>query len=188
MAKKSKRAGWIIVGLFLTVGTVFFWLMSGPKYFSSPTASRNTPGYQSGWASVFESWPPEQQNFSSNPGIPMGSLKRAESDGVIQFTWPDQKLPKVPLPPHEVPALESGQVELFAFATWHPAAEDPLDPDESWSAPLILRDPETLRKIEDIELDELGVRTEWRKFGVKKISYWPWLRLIFRTKNMLGVR
>lgn len=192
MATKSKRAGWILVALLAAVGGVFFWLMSAPSFFSSPTASRDTPGYHSGdGIGLFEPWTTRGQYHGQSPEIPWSVPKAGTGEnGSRTFEWLDEEIiPEVFLPLHETASFEGGgAIEFFAFATWHPKADDPVDPGESWSAPLVLRDPDSLSQFSEDELDQLGIPRAWRTFPPKLFPHWPWVRLFFRAKDMPGVR
>ncbi|MFT5466134.1 MAG: hypothetical protein ACI8UO_001232 [Verrucomicrobiales bacterium] len=187
----------IVLLIFVSAGLLFYQLNATPRFYSSPTASRDTESYERETLGVFGTWLPTP--FSAGSSFsgqsierPMAKPEHSVEGGHLFINWTEEEVgKKVDLPPHETPALVGDdEVELVAFATWVPGADDPLEPDETWRAPLIFRDPKSLEAFSEPDLDQLGVPPDWRSMplgeGVGFI--FPKLRMLFRARNMPVLR
>ena len=191
MKSAANRRLWLAAAVLAVavVSSAILWRKaSRPVYLSSPTASRDTAGFRTYGTGVFEPAPrvaPRGRSASAPMAIP----KRIEGiDGDFLLDWSDEEpVAAVELPPRWAPGLLDGQkFDLVAFATWTPAADDPLEPDADWSAPARFRDPATLNIFEGAELEELSVPEEWTEFRTPLIGNGvpPQIRLLFRCENM----
>ena len=83
--------------------------------------------------------------------------------------------------------LGDDRFELVAFATWIPAADDPLDAGPELVQQLLWRDPTSLLRLEPEDIDQLDVPFQFRSIQPGRASY-PILRLLFRASNMPHTR
>ncbi|MFT5468240.1 MAG: hypothetical protein ACI8UO_003349 [Verrucomicrobiales bacterium] len=187
---KRFRRVWLILGFLLFVGAgVFFYLLNAtPRLFSSPTEPRIETGYHGAFPV------PTGQILESFKEPPRGHAARHEMDrprrveglgGEFVLTWETEK----PTPLTDLPnawtqqLLGDDEIELFAFATWHPEPDDDRD-DPEWRASMRFRDPESLQSFDSDELERLKIPKDWNSSQISQHDQKPWIRLIFRSENM----
>lgn len=152
---------------------------------------------------------PREANSARDPSIPFNKMfalpgqksSIAWNHYALVLDWtrfgtrPAPSAPEVDLPSARVDDLENGaELELVAFATWFPSADDPLrteidDDDPLGLIPievpdLKLRRPDSLKVISADELMRMGVPEHFRQLLHTDYFVFPRIRLVFRSKNM----
>ncbi|MCB1066389.1 MAG: hypothetical protein KDN20_26155, partial [Verrucomicrobiae bacterium] len=80
------------------------------------------------------------------------------------------------------------ELELLAYGTWIPQADDDVSPGADWLATPIFRDAQSLEALSAEDLKAMGVPASFLSLVRPKRYQTPILRLVFRSKNMEVVR
>ena len=193
MGGLKKRYWVLLIGLIYLIGvgfTLYAKFVQRPDLFSSPTASRNVPLYEESDVGLLQAIDyetdegrPTSERFAK-PKIVLGD------DHDYMATWPDEPVGTEVMEAEDWSSglLGDDALELVAFATWVPGAEDDVaalasDPDAR--IPLTYRDPAGL---EEVSLEALGVPSELHGLKWPEEYELPRLRLIFRAPTMEVVR
>lgn len=153
---------------------------------SSPTETRDLPGYRSGRLGLLE-----EADRSQEDGWPatvaMGDPAYHElEEGVRLFLWPGEEVPEsIPEPQRWTDRLEGDDsIELVAVASWYPQADDPVGEGAPAEFPLSFRDASTLEPIDQEELEQSGVPPEFFRIAAPDAYPTPRIRFLFKTRNV----
>lgn len=190
----SKLRWLVIVGLIwvgLIVVAVYFKVIEPEDFFSSPTASRDLPGFKEE-SSVGIVEPKKWEIDEARPASDvMAELTRI--DGVnddFMLNWKGEP-EAVAVPQKEnwtTGMMGDDAIELVAFATWVPQADDALGENAQWEITPIFRDPKTLNEITKDKMKALGIPDSFCSMSPPKEYISGKMRLIFRTSTMEYVR
>ena len=188
MSKRLKLALLIcllLYGLFAVM--LLVRATSVKEDFHSPaSATRDVYGFQSGRLGLLkkDSSKTEVLRPASEPMTEPGWIDGETNTFAID--WSEETLIKLNLPPERWVDRPQGddKIELVAFASWIPAADDPLTNDGGWQAMMTFRDPTTLEIISSERLGELGVPESFARLSPPRLYQTPVLRLLFRTSGM----
>lgn len=188
--KPWKKRYWVLlIALVYSIGVgfaVFSKVIQNPDLASSPDVSRNVPTYRKSRIGILE--PIEYRVKEARPAsVPFGEpiFTPGKADDFV-IHWPDdpdvkQKDEAEDWSRH---LLGDDALDLVAFATWTPQADDDLtrfkeDPD--FRIPLTFREPETLEKIDP---DALQIPPELRGLAPPQKYEIPRIRLLFRAPTI----
>ncbi|MBP6783877.1 MAG: hypothetical protein KA152_08820 [Verrucomicrobiales bacterium] len=188
MSKRLKVAlliGLLLYGLFAAMLLVRATTVK--KDFQSPAAAtRDVYGFQSGQLGMLKKGSAKTEILrpASEPMTEPGWIDGENNTFAID--WSEEPVIKPNTPPERWVNRPQGddKIELVAFASWVPAADDPLTNDGGWQAKLIFRDPATLEVFSDERLRELAVPESFRRLSPPRLYQTPILRLLFRTSGM----
>jgi hypothetical protein len=153
---------------------------------SPATASRDVYGFKEGHFGLLEKasrkteavWPPGEE-------MSVPTRIEGKTAGTFLLDWTTEAKPAAVGEPERWSETLVGddRVELFAFASWVPQADDPhTDPD--WAVPLTLRDPLTGEALTAERLAAEGVPESFSSFSPPRKYQTPLLRLLFKTSGM----
>lgn len=176
-----------VLGYALLAALVFFFAgRSRDHYASSPTTSRDVDAFREGTFGLLE--PSERKTRVEWPALErmVDPVRIEGADAAFALEWPGEAegLPKT-APERWIANLANGEsVDLVAFATWTPQADDPVESPADWDVPLTLRDPTDARALSNQEIDALGMPPGFLRLTPPSKYPVPILRLVFRTSGM----
>jgi len=178
-----------LYGLF-AAGLIVKELRVKKDFHSPAAATRDVYGFQSGDLGMLRAEPQKTEvcrparEVMAEPGY-----LEAEKGNSLVLDWSREPrvLPTVSGDRRDrwSPDLEGDdKVELVAFATWVPAADDPLTDLADRHTTMTYRDPAGLEILPADRLRDLGVPDAFTRLSPPRRYQTPMLRLLFRTSGM----
>lgn len=176
----------ILYGLF-AAALIVRELRFRDAFHSAATATRDVYGFQSGDLGLLRASTRKTEvvrpaaEVMAEPGY-----LEAEAGKSFVLDWSqDPELRPATKNDRWSPTLEGDdRIELVAFATRVPEADDPLTNEGNWQADLTFRDPATLGIIPPEKLREWGIPESFARLSPPRRYETPVLRLLFRTAGM----
>lgn len=180
----------VVAYLLFTVALVIVKSYGLQSFQASPTASRDTPGFNSGDVGLLED-SSKEINQVRPASEPMGIPERHEfEEDTVTFIWPDEEPIENAAAPDiwvEEPQGDDS-IELVAVATWFPGADDVNPPPPGTSYPITFYEPDGATEIGTAQLDEMGVPKNFRSISPPVKYHTPRISFLFRTGGMEFVK
>lgn len=180
-----------VIAYLLFAGVFVLITMTGDLELVSPaTASRDVYGFKSGTLGVLRE-STKKTSEARSADLPMAKPEVIPGkEDLFLLDWTKEKeAPSREVPDRWVETLQGDdQLELIAFATWTPEADDGILSDPEWKAKLILRDPVTLEEITKEESEAWKIPDSFYELKPSVKYHTPIFRAIFRSENMPYVR
>lgn len=207
----TKRA-WLAIVLVVVLGgsaTLIHELLP-PRYHSSPTAPRNTAGYDSHGIGGFvrELTDFEDAEFSQAGSIELSIPEKLTGADRSKLSVPTdatvlkyselENQTEISVPRTTLKLPEGAELHLKGVAVWVPQPDDPVIPTDDWTAAFHFCDPKSGELLAADQLIAAGVPEEWLelKFDTSAEDWeelmilysLPRMRFIFHTENLPVIR